>query len=315
MYQLTYQCYRRKFRVPLVTGSGITEERCGIIVTLGNEDRRIAYGEIAPWAGFRTESIEAAETCLRKMSGCFSGNMQDIPEHLPCTRYALSCALADLNGLFPSVAGKRLSITALIRSQEAFRECYGLGFRSFKVKVGGGTENEEHTRIKALLDGASPECRFRLDANGSLDEACFRRYLDFLQDYADRIAFFEQPLPVGYEDVMGALGKSSSVKIALDESASSLECLKQLEASGWVGLVVVKPAFVGDVNAFMAWRNATSLPLVYSSAFETKIGLVHAMRVAASDLRNRFSCGFGTERYFVPDAFTSSLCNRAEVFC
>jgi O-succinylbenzoate synthase len=186
---------------------------------------------------------------------------------LPCLRAALSsCAhWSEIAGYAGNLEGAGLAeaVTA-----EAVRAKATEGFATVKVKLAGTTGLAD---VRALLADV-PGVRLRLDANGGLDLAAARAWTEFARA-EPRIDFLEQPLPVGHPGY-ASLGPD---KVALDESF--------LTPAGidWAGPVVVKPALVGDWDAFRAWRATRAGPVVYSSAFETAIGRQAALWLAAQD--------------------------------
>jgi O-succinylbenzoate synthase len=186
---------------------------------------------------------------------------------LPCLRAALSsCAhWSEIAGYAGNLEGAGLAEAA---TAEAVRAKATEGFATVKVKLAGTTGLAD---VRALL-AAVPGVRLRLDANGGLDLAAARAWTEFARA-EPRIDFLEQPLPVGHPGY-ASLGPD---KVALDESF--------LTPAGidWAGPVVVKPALVGDWDAFRAWRATRAGPVVYSSAFETAIGRQAALWLAAQD--------------------------------
>lgn len=260
---------RRRFQRPLLTGRGPVEAVDRLLLRT-ETDEGVGYGEVAPWPGFPTETIDQAVEVIRSAQGSL-GRVRAVAaaagDTLPCLRAALSaCAhWPEIAGYAGRLEGAGLAEAA---TTEAVRAKTAEGFATVKVKLTGTTGPED---VRALL-AAVPAVRLRLDANGGLDLAAARAWTEFARAET-RIDYLEQPLPVGHPGY-ASLGPD---KVALDESF--------LTPAGvdWAGPVVVKPALVGDWDAFRAWRATRVGPVVYSSAFETAIGRQAALWLAAQD--------------------------------
>jgi O-succinylbenzoate synthase len=260
---------RRRFRRPLLTGRGPVDAVDRLLLRTETADG-VGYGEVAPWPGFPTETIDQAVEVIRSAQGNL-GRLRAVAEAagdtLPCLRAALSACAH-----WTEIAGYagRLECAGLAEaaSGEAVAAKAAEGYATVKVKLAGTTGPDD---VRAIL-AAVPTVRLRLDANGGLDLAAARAWTELARAEA-RVDFLEQPLPVGHPGY-ASLGPD---KVALDESF--------LTPAGidWAGPVVVKPSLVGDWDAFRAWRATRVGPVVYSSAFETAIGRQAALWLAAQD--------------------------------
>lgn len=276
---------RRRLRSPLRTGAGTVDAVDRVLLrTQAGED--VGFGEIAPWPGFPTESVETAVELLRSAQGNLSHLLavtEAAPATLPCLRAALaSCRhwreIAGFGGALPCAG--------LIALEEGDPDPkIAAGFRTLKLKISPATQVESVQALLRRFDGT-----LRLDANGSLDLAAARAWAYFVRA-EPRIEFLEQPLPVGNHGY-ASLGTD---KIALDESF--------LTPAGfeWDGPVVVKPLLAGDWDELRAWRQSRSAPTIYSSSFETAIGRQGALWLAAQDPRAG-TVGFDTLGRFENDA-------------
>lgn len=257
----------RRLRTPLTTGAGSVNSVDRIILRT-QSDQGTGYGEIAPWPGFPTESVEQALEFLRSAQGNLPHLIAAVdasPAPLPCLSSALSsCRLWDkvagFGGGLPCAGLMALSVMETDAKVAA-------GFKTLKVKISPETSEESIRGVLSRFPG-----RLRLDANGSLDLQTARRWTEFARAQA-QVEFLEQPLPVGHPGY-ASLGPD---KVALDESF--------LTPGGidWSGTVVVKPLLAGDWNDLMVWRTMHAGNVVYSSCFETAIGRQGALWLAAQD--------------------------------
>jgi len=108
-------------------------------------------------------------------------------------------------------------------------------------------------------------------------------------------------LPVGQEKEMALLGDRFITPIALDESVAGIERMQEVVKAGWKEYLIVKPSLLGSIEDFLHWREYCACPLVYSSVFETRLGVSIALRLAIGDWRNQLAVGFGTIDYFDDD--------------
>ena len=258
---------RRRLRAPVTTGAGAVDCVDRIILRT-QSDQGTGYGEIAPWPGFPTESVEQALEFLRSAQGNLPHLIAAVdasPAPLPCLSSALSsCRLWDkiigFGGSLPCAGLMTLSVMETEAKVAA-------GFQTLKVKISPETSEESIHGVLSRFPG-----RLRLDANGSLDLQTARRWTEFARAQT-QVEFLEQPLPVGHPGY-ASLGPD---KIALDESF--------LTPGGidWSGTVVVKPLLGGDWDDLLAWRTTRVGAVVYSSCFETAIGRQGALWLASQD--------------------------------
>ena len=258
---------RRRLRSPVTTGAGAVDNVDRILVRT-QSDQGTGYGEIAPWPGFPTESIEHALEFLRSAQGNLPHLLAAVdasPEPLPCLAAALSSCrhwekIAAFGGSLPCAGLMTLSVMETDAKVAA-------GFRTLKVKISPETSEAAIVSVLSRFPG-----RLRLDANGSLDLQAARRWAEFARAQA-QVEFLEQPLAVGHPGY-ASLGPD---KIALDESF--------LTPGGvnWGGTIVVKPLLAGDWDELSAWRAARDGAVVYSSCFETAIGRQGALWLASQD--------------------------------
>lgn len=306
MFRLHYQPYRRPLRTPLTTAHGVWETREGVLVRLERAaDGRVGFGEVATLEAFQTESVEEALAFLR---GFPSNNARSphllVPASLPCLQMALWCAEQQIHD--PAPPRRAFEVVGLLPAGEAAVDrmdaLLDAGFRTFKWKIGVCPLEEELGLFNKLLEDLPHRGALRLDANGGLTREGYRRWLKRLTE-VPQLAFLEQPLPPMLEmDIMHEAAPFA-VPVALDESVCQVDSLLNALISGWNGLLVIKPSIVGAPVQYLQWQAAWQRQLVFSSAFETSIGLEQALRIAATapDPEKVLPLGFGTQAYFEKD--------------
>jgi O-succinylbenzoate synthase len=287
--------------------------REGLIVRLTDRDGRVGYGEAAPIPGFTPETVVHDRAWLRHADNAITpAEIARIPVRLACLRWACACAQAMLAHAFtPPARIRALPVAALLPAGSAARAALArqaaAGYRFFKWKTATQPALDEFRVLDKLLEALPAGTTLRLDANGGLSAGEFAPWLTHLRALghdARALEFLEQPLPPARSAVAWAaqrrVAAASNIPIALDESVAGLSALRR--AARWPGPLVVKPSLLGDLAGFLRWRGRVNPDLVYSSAFETSVGLHAALWLAATDPRaGTRALGFGTLNAFADD--------------
>lgn len=257
-----------------------------LLIRAVDEEGQIAYGEIATWPGFPTESPAEAEAVLNSAGGDLATLLKlGSAGPLPCLGAA--CSMLERWQEIAQFAGALPCAGLLGESAGPARaaELAGLGYGCLKAKVRAGEGQE---RLKAILAATPRETSLRLDANGALDLEEAVELVGWARA-EPRVEFVEQPLAPGSAGY-AALG---SAKVALDESFLC-RSRRAPEAEGWEGLVVVKPAMAGNWDELRALlADIPAERLVVSSSFETAVGFQAGLAFAAEVGATR-ALGFGT---------------------
>jgi O-succinylbenzoate synthase len=295
--------YVRPFVVPLVSARGHWFEREGILLRIEDREGRVGYGEVAPLPAFGTETFEEASAYLGSLQGRAPWpDLEEVEPALRCCRFALGSAWRQLRATeWPRY---RFTNCALLPSGETAMEAIGLrareGFRIFKLKIGVGSLNDELALLNSLLSLLPEGARLRLDANGGLKLRDLEDWQTFLMGTA-AIEFLEQPLPRGDETTMAEHARHGDLEFALDESVASVDDFDAMVALGqWPGVFVLKASIMGAPDALLRAAAAAPNPLVFSSVFETAIGL-HAVLSLAAEAGARAPVGFGTLGFFADE--------------
>lgn len=305
---LQFKPYCRKLAVPLKTSHGYWKHREGILLRLEDESGRTGFGEVAPLEAFLTESVGETLGLLKACQGSYDQLIsRGIPPGFPATEMALWSALNFLRE--PQPPSRRFSVTALLPSGEEaisrIAEKVEAGYQSFKWKIGVYPLEREFGWLNRLIEELPPRGKLRLDANGGLRPESFRQWLQQIESIP-QLEFLEQPLPPAEQNAMLEESRPYGVQIALDESVSQVDSLLQALISGWTGLLVIKPSIVGSPFQYLQWQTGWERDFVFSSAFETAVGMESALRLISlipEGDRIR-SLGFGTNAYFEADGFS-----------
>ena len=295
------------FREPISSGVMRWEHRRAGILTLRTDDGRAGRGEFAaPEPADLGE--DASPRLVAALTGihladpvALEGALRDIdtwPFVGRAARAATESALVELLALVghrsvASYLGPELTaevaVNALLGSgspaqiAEQATRLVADGFRCLKLKAGAERLEDLEARVAAVREATGPGIALRIDFNGSLSVKDAARVLDRLAVFD--LEYVEQPIAAsaGWE-ALAHLRWTGSVPIAADESVRDVGAARALLDAGSVDALVVKPARVGGLRqaaAIVELATAAAVPVTLSTLFETGVGIVGALHVAA----------------------------------
>jgi O-succinylbenzoate synthase len=201
------------------------------------------FGDIAPLPGFSKETLEEA------YRDALNTIQTGAPPTLPSVRFALECAQTP----FPTCL--HLNVAALDRTAE--------GFRAIKLKLGSLSLEEALHLVKRIPSNLE----IRLDFNRKWP---LEKLLQFAAHFTpDHFAYFEEPAQ-DFPSLM-KFSKLTNMPIAVDESIPEIPYweIPTLKA------LIVKPTILGLVPPPLP-----NTELIFSSAYESGVGLLHIARLA-----------------------------------
>jgi len=210
---------------------------------------------------------------------------------------------------WPAAVRAEVPVTALVPAVDAdtaaelAAEAMAAGMTTVKVKVGGGTLDEDADRVAAVRAALGPGGRIRLDANGAWD-------VDTASAAIARLASFDFELieqPVAELDDLARVRRRVAVPVAADESLRSLDDARRLAALEAADAVVVKVQPLGGVRAALEVIEAAGVPAIVSSLYETSIGLAAGVALAAALPELPYACGLGTAALLAGDVVADPL--------
>ncbi|MBG1268084.1 o-succinylbenzoate synthase [Nostoc sp. WHI] len=335
-YQFEFRPYQRRFVRTLTTNHGNWDIRKGIILRLTDESGKVGWGEIAPISWFGSETLEQAlDFCRQLPTEITDETIFSIPDELPACQFGFESAREMGSGEWGVGSGGDNFITpnsslltpnpslfysALLPAGEAalnqWETLWQQGYHTFKWKIGVYAIADELEIFESLIHALPAFSKLRLDANGGLSYEEANLWLwtcDNLKANAElaiEIEFIEQPLPVEQFQGMLELSMSYKTAIALDESVATLGQLAACYQQGWRGIFVIKPGIVGSPSRLRKFCQQYKIDLVFSSVFETAIGRLAALQLAAELSRNNRAVGFGIDHFLEQeDTWPQSLWN------
>jgi O-succinylbenzoate synthase len=191
------------------------------------------------------------------------------------------------------------------------------GYRTFKWKIGVDVVANELKIFESLIHTLPAGCKLRLDANGGLSYEEANLWLWTCDNFkgngkqTPEIEFIEQPLPVEQFQGMLELSMCYGTAIALDESIATLRQLTACYQQGWREIFVIKPGIIGSPSRLRKFCQENKIDAVFSSVFESAIGRVAALKLAAELSLNNRAVGFGIDHFFEQeDTWLLSLCKN-----
>lgn len=278
--------YRQPLAPSLQLAGQLHDVREGLLLRR-ETPQGVRWAEAAPLPGFSRERLDEVIAAAQRRDWTRHASLQFAASSLlyhPATSEgqgaprATTCSLPT-NGLLLG------EWNALRQERDRLLE---LPYPALKFKVGRpGLWAEEARFVDALRSCMRPGQSLRLDANRrwTRDEA-----IQFCHAIgADSIEYLEEPTQDSkeFEEISGETG----IPYALDETL--LEQPSKKDFPNCTALVI-KPTLLGDDFAsYPAWN----LPMTFSAAFESGVGLWQIARLA-----RRFSpqipCGLDTHRWF-----------------
>jgi L-Ala-D/L-Glu epimerase len=284
---------------PFVVATGQRLVAENIFVRLTLESGAVGYGEMAP---FPEVGGEDRESCLKTaqrlaaiMLGQSATRYQAIARTLyemaaahPAARCGLETALLDaycrelripLWALWGGAdvrvreTDMTIPITTVERTISLARGWYSQGFRLFKMKVGMDVE-QDIRRVEAL-HRALPNIGFVIDANQGFTEAQCRTFVKEVIPCGATLVLLEQPVPRADLEGMAALRRDLGIPIAADESARSLQDVKNIAREKAADVINIKITKCGLLHAIdiATWARSMGLRLMAGGMVETRLAM------------------------------------------
>lgn len=291
-----YRRYRRAFRQTLNTAYGQWAIREGFILRVESSDG-VHFSEVAPLPEFGTETVERAAIFLRE----WVDDPIILPSGLPCCSFGVTAALQGLGHRAEGAVRDHTVAGLLPAGRDGLKvaeDKAASGYRSLKWKVGVAPVDQETEIFKAMLERLPESVGIRLDANASLNRDELEYWLECLAPWAQRIEYFEQPLPPGEESCMAGLADASGIAMALDESLNQPGSECWLTPGAWNGPLVIKALLMGNITLLMERLQPLARQVVFSSVFETAVGQHLALALADMLPEMDYALGFDTGTAF-----------------
>jgi L-Ala-D/L-Glu epimerase / N-acetyl-D-glutamate racemase len=276
--------------------SGGSQERAAIVlVGVSLEDGSYGRGEAAPLPAYNGERVEDAlrgvEAARPRLLGsdaaAWRQRARDIAQATDSAsaRCALETAIVDalarrsglslhqwFGGCEPAELVSDVTIPIMEPSvaRDAAERWWARGFRSLKIKIGGGEDLE---RILAAHAGA-PEASLLLDANAGLSVPQALELLEELRRRGVAIDLFEQPIAAADWEGLARIGQQ--VRVALDESVVDARdasmAVQRLGAPHVINVKLMKSGIVEALDIVSVAR-AGGMALMIGGMLESELAM------------------------------------------
>jgi muconate cycloisomerase len=269
----------------------------------------VGLGNIDPSPGYSAETVEDSLVALRERLGPAVRGLDPINLHrllsaMDATldgyldaKSAIEMACVDLTARALGVAVheylggavvERLAFNAWIGigSPEAAaaeaRKWRALGFRSAKIKVGGGI-HADRDRVGAVRESVANAMRLRVDANAGYDVEQAIALGRLLEPY--EVQLLEQPVAAGDLAGLAQVRRSIGIPVMADESVTdhaSLIRVIRAECADLVKLKVMKQGGFLNCRRMLETATAAGLRVVVGHGFGLGINTVAEIMLAST---------------------------------
>jgi muconate cycloisomerase len=279
------------------------------VVCVRARDGSVGLGNIDPSPGYSSETVEQSLAALRgrlgpAVVGQDAANPHRVLERLDAVlpghidaKAAIEMACVDLAARHLGVAVhewlggavvERLSFNAwigIVAPDEAAAEArrwFDRGFRSCKIKVGGGVGNDV-ARVRAVREAVGPGMRLRVDANAGYDveqAIALGRALEPLD-----VQWVEQPVDARDLAGMAAVRRGIGIAVMADESITdhaSLLAAIRADCADYVKLKVMKQGGFLRCRRMVETAAAAGLGVIIGHGFGLGINTMAEIMLAAT---------------------------------
>jgi len=270
----------------------------------------VGLGNIDPSPGYSAETIEASLAALReRLAPCIHGidaaNIHRLNARLDAAvpgvldaKAAIAMACVDLtaralgipvHAYLGGAVKERLTFNAwigIVSPGEAAAEAgkwLERGFRSAKIKVGGGIEADRE-RVRSVREAVGGGMALRIDANAGYDAENALKLLRMVEPF--ELQLFEQPVPADDLDAMARVRREAGgVPIMADESIldhASLVAVIRAQAADIVKLKVMKQGGFHRTSAMLATAEAAGIRCVIGHGFGLGVNTMAEVMLAAT---------------------------------
>jgi len=279
------------------------------VVRLTAADGSVGLGNIDPSPGYSVETIEQSLTALRDrlapvVRGLDAGNPHRLVQAMDAAlaghldaKAAIEMAAVDLlarhlgipvHQYLGGAVVERVRFNAWIgilppdEAATEARKWFDKGFRSAKIKVGGGIA-ADRDRVAAVREAVGPTMALRADANAgySVDDAiALGRLLEPLD-----LQLLEQPVADDDLAGMAKVRRSIGIKVMADESITdhaSLIAVIRADCADIVKLKVMKQGGLLRCRRMLETATAAGMKVVIGHGFGLGVNTVAEIMLAAT---------------------------------
>ena len=303
---LSIYSFSLPFRQPLITGSGVINNREGYLIHF-ESNKYTVITEASPLPGFSKESFSEVGNALKKhqirLHSFFCTDftidqLKEFLESLPklsSLQFAISYlgielwlkknhnALEQLFDSSPSSSVKVNTMTGSLSESELFQAInsgYQHGIRTFKIKA--PYPSAELASILSKAAEQFPSISFRLDANRSWRTDEFESAIDVFMNLP--IEYIEEPGQFVVSENIPEIVLNSTIPVALDETVATIDSLELVLKNYPKLIVIIKPTILGNIFHFyetiVRYRSLLN-DIVITTSLESAVGRRMVTTIAA----------------------------------
>lgn len=200
--------------------------------------------------------------------------------------------------------------------EDAAREARELkAFSTLKIKVGGKADHDVELDIARVLavQGARPDARLLLDANGGLSVRAAIHLAQTLARHGVVPALFEQPIAAGDWDALAEVRGQCKLPIAIDEAVTHPEDVVAAHRAGAIdaaNVKIMKSGIARAMDIVAATRACGLLPMI-GGMVETRLAMGTSACLAAG-LGGFAFIDLDTPLFLAEDPFTGGYSYAGE---
>jgi len=322
--KISFYTYNIPLTQPLNMKGYLHTERKGLIVELVDEMDNRGYGDAAPFAGLHQETIsdivkESGEVSMH----LYKMDMNNLPLKLekivsPSLQFALDWAFLDLTAgskdtipayFLNKESPPQIMINALLAgaADEMIESAKSLKQQDpafVKIKVANQEVQQDIALVQEINTIFEGQVKLRLDANRSWSLEQAIRFATGVIDC--NIEFIEEPVSDPFEQQ--TVYENSGIRFALDESLTQCS-IEDIKGMTGISAFIIKPSVFGSISFIKSWidfANVMNANVIFSSVFESSIGLWSIAQMAAA-YGNNTAHGLNTYRWLKQDIITPSF--------
>ncbi len=157
------------------------------------------------------------------------------------------------------------------------------GFKSAKIKVGGGGIEADRDRVAAVREAVGSAMHLRIDANCLYDADTSLKLVRMVKPYD--LQFYEQPVPKDDIAGMARVRKEGGMPVMADESCSdhaSMVAIVKAGAADYIKFGIKQAGGILRAQRMLATAQAAGVPCVIGHGFGLDPSTVAEMMLAAT---------------------------------
>lgn len=262
--------FKRRFKRPLTLKGRSYAYREGYYLICKDEHSNEVLTEIAPLPHWSKESLQEVLSQLKDLgkSEPITWETTSLESIFPSVAFGIESALTNSSLLDPAFGYTHAHLA--LNAQNIVESC-----SVQKVKIRGDSLEKDMNTLQSLIQKL-PELRFRIDANQSWQVEDALKWIEKIP--RKNIEYIEEPFD-NLSDLK-AFSEKTNLPLAVDEMIYEYD-IKDLEKIPSLQTVVIKPTLFGGLQTIQKYIETftKNIEIVFSSSFETEVGLCHIARL------------------------------------